>query len=63
MGIFSFKSFFLKVCIIFWVKFLHLGCYQADEISINKMYLCNAYEEAFRYIYTLFNAARKDTEC
>ncbi len=41
-------------------QFLHLGCYQADEIRINKMYLCNASEEAFRCIYTLFNAAQKD---
>ncbi len=68
MGIFTFKPFFSKVCTIFWVKFLHLGRYQANEISINKMYLCNAEETeaalevAFRCIYTRFNAALRDME-
>ncbi len=62
--------FFLKVCIIFHlsVKFLHLGCYQVNQISINRIDLCNAEktqassEVAFRCIYTQFNAALRDME-
>ncbi len=42
--------FFLKVCIIFWVKFLYLGCYQANEISIIKITEA-ASEEGFRFTH------------
>ncbi len=57
------SHFFSKSVHHLWVKFLHLGCYQVNEISINRIHLCNAEktevasEVAFRCIYTLFNAA------
>ncbi len=42
---------------------MHLGCYQADEISINKTDLCNAEKTQTLHlkchldVFTLFNAA------
>ncbi len=43
MGIFTFKPFFSK-SVHHQVKFLYLGCYQENEMSINKIDLCNGEE-------------------
>ncbi len=43
MGIFTFKPFFSK-SVHHQVKFLYLGCYQEDEMSINKINLYNGEE-------------------
>ncbi len=42
----------------------HVGCYQTNETSINKLIFAEvASEVAFICIYTLFNADPRDMEC
>ncbi len=42
----------------------HLGYYQTNEpVSTKLIFAEVACEVAFRYIYTLFNAAQRDMEC